>query len=322
MFGRTPRTKTAVQMLEEVQTLYDLGWRRQIFVVDDNFVGNQTEAKTFLRELIRWMEDHSRPVDFFTHASVTLAKSPELLDLMLRAGFVKVLMGIETTDIDNLRAAGKFQNVAVDLDEACRTINGAGFQVVCLMMIGFDGEKRGRDQSIIEFAKRNNVNEVSVSLLQALPGTALWNRLEMEGRVLPIDEDKIGDIFNLSMNFTPSRPVTEIYGEFVNVYTELYRPGSYLERTYKHFENMKPVPFKSPFRFPYLYEVSAFLGILLKEGILGSARWEFMKLVWKGLRKFPMQRFSMFVRSCVMLAHYDDLGKEIADQLRSRGSSY
>ena len=61
-------------------------------------------------------------------------------DLMVRAGFTSVFLGIETTDVDSLVGAGKLQNVTVDLDEACRRINRAGLQITAGCIIGFDQE--------------------------------------------------------------------------------------------------------------------------------------------------------------------------------------
>ena len=82
MFGRKVRTKTASQILKELTVLYDLGWRRLVFFVDDNFIGNVSAAKRLLQELIVWNESRGRPFDFNTQASVNLGADPELLDAM------------------------------------------------------------------------------------------------------------------------------------------------------------------------------------------------------------------------------------------------
>ena len=48
LFGRVPRAKTPEQMLAELQTLYDLGYRGHVDFVDDNFIGNKKLVKQFL----------------------------------------------------------------------------------------------------------------------------------------------------------------------------------------------------------------------------------------------------------------------------------
>ncbi|MEX1097971.1 MAG: radical SAM protein [Planctomycetales bacterium] len=96
MNGRRPRTKSPEQVLAEIDALVDRGWREQIFLVDDNFIGNKVRVKELLRELIRWGRGRGTRLEFFTQASLNLADDPELLDLMVRAGFRRVFLGIET----------------------------------------------------------------------------------------------------------------------------------------------------------------------------------------------------------------------------------
>jgi len=118
LYGRKPRTKEPSQALKELQTLYDLGWRGSLFIVDDNFIGNQKNVKSFLRELIPWMEQHNHPFTFITEASVNLAEDDELLQLMGEAGFYAVFLGIETPDQDSLKFTRKQQNTRSPLVEA------------------------------------------------------------------------------------------------------------------------------------------------------------------------------------------------------------
>ena len=128
MFGRSVRTKTPQQVLKELDILYELGWRRHIFLVDDNFIGNPLSAKALLRQLIPWMDERGHPFEFSTQASVNLAADPEMLDLMVRAGFFRVFLGIETPDHESLRHAKKLQNASMDLDLVCETVNQAGLR--------------------------------------------------------------------------------------------------------------------------------------------------------------------------------------------------
>ncbi|MBM3303043.1 MAG: B12-binding domain-containing radical SAM protein, partial [Deltaproteobacteria bacterium] len=204
MFGRKVRTKAPEQILAELQILYDLGWRRAVFFVDDNFIGSTNRAKELLRKLIPWMEDRGHPFDFMTQASVNLGKDDELLDLMARAGFHSVFLGIESTDKKSLILTKKFQNAATDLDLACQKINSAGLKVVAGCIIGFDNEEPGADQRLIDFANRNQIPEMFVTMLQAGPGTGLFKRLQAEGRVGVLElTDHLGSQTGL-INFEPS----------------------------------------------------------------------------------------------------------------------
>ncbi len=122
LFGRKPRTKTPAQMLAELEVLYQMGWRRLVFIVDDNFIGNKRNAKVFLRALIPWMQERKYPFILITEASLNLAEDDELIELMVQAGFRIVFMGIETPDVESLTLAHKEQNTRQSLIESCYKI--------------------------------------------------------------------------------------------------------------------------------------------------------------------------------------------------------
>lgn len=315
IYGRSIRTKTPRQILNELEMLYRAGWRRQVWFVDDNFVGNPTKTKALLRDIMSWNESSGTPFEFFTFASVNLAGFPNLMELMVRANFTRVYLGIETTDKDSLKIARKFQNVATDIDEACRKINQAGLQIIALIMVGFDGEKPGRGQRVIEFAMRNNIPEIDATLVYAFPGTALWNRLKNENRLLDRDNNEISDWKRLEMNFVPTRPVEEIFDEFVQLYDVLYEPKLYLERSYRHLAQMDPPPDNLPFKVPDFFELQVLFKTTLRWGLFYPARLQFWKLVGKLLRNFNRTRFSLFIRSCVVLERYLYMRKDLSNQL-------
>jgi radical SAM superfamily enzyme YgiQ (UPF0313 family) len=304
-------------MLEELQTLYSMGWRRQVHFVDDNFTGNPVKTKAFLKELIPWMEARGRPFQFFTYSSVLLATFPELLELMPRAGFIMVMLGIESLDKKTLKQVGKSQNTAVDLEEACRKINRAGLEIQALTMVGFDNEDRGVDSRIIDFAERNNIPEVVVSLLQAFPGSELYNRLKRENR-LAESENRYLDWYDLEMNFVPTRPPIEIMQEFVRIHQVLYNPHNYLERAYHHFVDMDPPAEALPFKKPDLYELRALLTTIIRQGVFLPSRAKFWKLLFKAATRLSRDRFTLFVRACIKLEYYlerrEKLGKALAEK--------
>src|SRR4028119_1825729 len=130
LYGRKPRTKTPAQLLAELDYLYELGWRRGVFMVDDNFIGNKRNVKLLLKELKVWMAEHKYPFRLSTEASVDLAQDEELLRLMVEANFGGVFLGIETPDTDSLSLTQKFQNTRNSLIESVETINRAGLSVM------------------------------------------------------------------------------------------------------------------------------------------------------------------------------------------------
>ena len=315
MHGKKVRTKRPYQILHELQCLYEAGWRRSIFIVDDNFIGDSSKARDLLENLIPWMEKRKYPFDFYTQVSVNLASKPELLHLMCRAGFHRVFLGIETDDRQALKNAHKYQNLSLDLGKACQTITRAGLQIVAGFIVGIDHEKRNADQRIIDFATRNSIPESFASLLHAFPGSRLWERLEGEGRLLPYKCNESMGMQTSMVNFVPTRDVREIVEEFINIYDVLYQPESYLERLYGHFRNMKTRHVKKGFFPPYIPELKAVAHTLFKLGVLSPCRWKFWKYLVMALLKFP-RRLRYYVASCVFAGHFFEYRETIQSQLR------
>ncbi len=232
LYGRKPRTKEPKQLLAELQRLYDLGWRRSIFMVDDNFIGNKRNVKLLLKELQPWLEERNYPFSFATEASVDLAQDPELMQMMVDCNFGTVFLGIETPDADSLAMTKKFQNNRDPLSESVLTIARAGLRVMAGFIIGFDGEKKGAGQRIVQFVEETAIPTAAFGMLQALPDTALWHRLEKEGRLL--SNTSAGDQLQL-MNFVPTRPLEDVANEYIHAFWTLYDPLVQLNRIYRHF---------------------------------------------------------------------------------------
>jgi radical SAM superfamily enzyme YgiQ (UPF0313 family) len=185
------------------------------------------------------MRDHGYPFTFLTEASVNLAEDKELLDMMVEAGFYGVFLGIETPDQDSLRVTKKQQNTLNPLAQACHKINEAGLMIYAGFIIGFDGERSGAGQRIVDFVEETFIPQPMLGILQALPNTALWNRLEKEHRLIEHADALAGDQ-NALMNFVPTRPLEEIGQEYVEALWNLYEPSAYLNRCLRHCLQIAP----------------------------------------------------------------------------------
>ncbi|MCP4667862.1 MAG: B12-binding domain-containing radical SAM protein [Deltaproteobacteria bacterium] len=313
MLGRRVRAKTTDQIISELDILYESGWRRNVFFVDDNFIGHVGKAKDLLQGLIGWMEERKYPFEFITQASVNLGADDVLLDLMVRAGFTHVFLGIETLDEESLKEAKKNQNRGVDLNEVCRKINRAGLHIIAGFIIGFDNESPGADRRFIDFADRNSIPEMVVTPLQAGPGTDLWKRLSQEGRVTEQAlDDNMGSQTGLP-NFMTTRPLEEIVQEYMRIFEILYDRERFLDRTFAHFAHMKKRPFRKGFALPYAYELRGLAIILFRQGVLYKTRWKFWNYLFKALTRFPA-RLPQFLGACIQSEHYFDYRQTIINQ--------
>jgi radical SAM superfamily enzyme YgiQ (UPF0313 family) len=305
LYGRKPRTKEPKQTIAELQALYDLGWRGSILVVDDNFIGNQRNVKRLLRELIPWMEERNYPFTFLTEASVNLAEDAELLDLMAKAGFYGVFLGIETPDQDSLKVTRKLQNTRNPLVEACTTINKAGLLIYAGFILGFDGERSGAGQRIQNFVEATSIPQPMLGILQALPNTALWQRLQKEQRLLEgVGGIEVGDQ-NTLMNFTPTRPLTELAQDYVHALWTMYEPKNYLRRCFQQCLNIAPNPrLYQNMHFPRGKGIRLVAQLIWHQGIRRrEIRAQFWQQLWAIVRTKP-QFLNMYLGLCAAGEHF------------------
>lgn len=183
IFGRRPRTKRPEQVLTELDAVLAAGFRG-CFLVDDNFIGNKVEAKKLLRRIVEWQEEHGFPLQFTTEASVNLADDSALIDLMVRANFQNVFVGIETPRVASLRETRKNQNVHGDpLLVKLERIRAGGLGVSGGFIVGFDNDDARIFDEQFEFIQASGISTLSISLLTPLPTTPLYERLSAEGRL-------------------------------------------------------------------------------------------------------------------------------------------
>ncbi len=318
LYGRKPRTKTPQQLLSELQKLYDLGWRGSVFMVDDNFIGNKRNVKLLLKELKVWMQERDYPFSFLTEASVDLAKDDELMRLMIDCGFKQVFLGIETPDEASLSLTQKFQNTRDPLSESVDKITKVGLQVMAGFIIGFDGEKPGAGDRIVRFVEQTAIPLAMFSMLQALPNTALWKRLEQEGRLLDVEVVDINQ--TTLMNFVPTRPIEEIAQEYVEGFLTLYEPKVYLERIFRYFMKLG-TPRSSTKRKLDRQSIPPLLTICWRQGIVRNTRWKFWINLIKLIQHNP-KIVPLYLSSCAEIEHFIEYREIVREQINQQLEAY
>ncbi|MFO8050702.1 MAG: DUF4070 domain-containing protein [Thermoplasmatota archaeon] len=282
--GRVPRTKEPKQMIRELQSLYDMGWRKSVFFVDDNFIGNRKEVKRMLPELIKWQKEHGYPFTFLTEASMDLSDDDELMELMVEANFNKVFLGIETPDPEGLKECKKFQNIKRDMVESVRTIQEKGMEVMGGFILGFDSDTNSIFQSQIDFIQNSGIVTAMVGLLNAIPETPLWERLSREGR---IRGESSGSNTDGTINFVTKMDRNELLKGYKEVISTIYSPKEYYRRIDTFLKNYRP---KGKQRIN-LEDVRAFLRSLWRIGVFSRTSPHYWKLIIKTLafrrRSFP-----------------------------------
>lgn len=246
LFGKATRTKTAAQVIAEFDALYELGWRGNLFLVDDNFVGNKPGAMKLLPRLAEWQKERDYPFLLYTEASVNMARMDDLMSAMVEAGFKSVFLGIETPNPETLIKMKKQQNV-YKKDEnylltAVRKIQNKGMQITGGFILGADGDDESVFDAQVEFIQQAGIPYANVAVLTALKNTDLYKRLEQEKRLLKPASGSFFDVMNI--NFKPEMDVGVLYEGYQRVIRTIYDPtlDNFFERCLTHFRHVKFVP--------------------------------------------------------------------------------
>jgi radical SAM superfamily enzyme YgiQ (UPF0313 family) len=227
MYGRRPRAKSVSQLMAEVRECHRLG-ATQVFIVDDNFIGNRKLAKELLRELADWGAKNDYPLDFNTEVSLDVAGDDELLALMRAAHFTTIFIGIESPRKASLLETKKNQNTRGDLVENVRRVQSYGIQVQAGMIVGFDADDTSIFEEQLRFIQDAQIPVSMTGLLQALPKTPLHARISGEGRLLA---ESGGDQFLVSNIEPVGMTRLELYRGYRWLVEELYDYSHYRART-------------------------------------------------------------------------------------------
>jgi radical SAM superfamily enzyme YgiQ (UPF0313 family) len=281
MNGRRPRTKSASQIKKEFQAIYDAGWRKSVFIVDDNFI-----AFTLL-----------------TEASTDLANDEELMQMMSGANFFKVFLGLETPDNQSLKECGKYQNAALDLVEAVNMIHRHGMQVMGGFIVGFDNDTESIFEAQIKFIQQIGVVTAMVGMLTALPKTRLWHRLDTEGRLLC---ESTGENTDGSLNFVPVMGVENLQAGYRKILKTIYSPKCYYQRINTFIANYTPTV-RTKIKWE---DLRAFYRSAWRIGIISRARYRYWRLLIKTLIKKRMA-LPIAVELAIYGLHYDKITRRI-----------
>ncbi len=259
--GHKPRTKDKTQMVAELDALYDQGWRDGVFIVDDNFIGNKKKLKSeILPAMIEWRKGKKHPFTMNTETSINLADDDELIRLMVEAGFVAVFVGIETPNEESLVECSKTQNRNRDLAGAVRKLHNFGLEVQGGFIVGFDSDPLSIFKSQISFIQKSGIVTAMVGLLNAPPGTRLYQRLKKENRIIKDFEGS-----NTECNFIPRMNYETLLDGYKHILNTIYSPRQYYERIITFLQEYKPYTKNKikirPWHVKGFFKVSWFLGV-------------------------------------------------------------
>jgi len=310
LYGRIPRFKSNEQVIKELQSLYDLGHRGHIDIVDDNFIGNKKKAKDLLRELKTWTQNHGYPFYFTTEASINLAEDDELLQLMKDVDFRYVFLGIETPENDTLKLNKKTQNVNRSIEDAVRKLLSYGIVSNGGYIIGFDSESRQVADNMIDSIQKSGICMAMLGLLYALPNTQLTRRLLSEGRLFQLASQSVSesdiDQSSSGLNFITLISRTEILKNYIRVINSIYEPSNYYKRVVFTGLNIRPHYKHTPNFRTWLIYMRSFLRVCKKAGFNAATGFYYWKMLFTVIFRNP-KGIEAAVNLAAMFIHFRKL---------------
>ena len=283
LYGRVPRMKSPDQLVAELDVILSQPTRpASIYFVDDNFIGNRKATREMLPHLIAWQKRNGYPVTFACEATLNIAKQPDILKMLREARFDAVFVGIETPELGALKAMRKEHNAALPILEAIRTLNGYGLEVVSGIIMGLDSDTLETESALRDFIETSQIPMLTMNLLQALPKTALWDRLARE--------DRLTDDASLESNVRFVRPYEDVVAAWRRCIEYAYDP----RRLYSRFSHQIDATYVNRLAAPASGRLTKanlkrgatlFLNLFLRLGVLADYRAPFWRMAWKALRR-------------------------------------
>ncbi len=238
LYGNRPRTKNSEQIIAELDVFIKDSTVTAVLFADDNLIGDKKVLKRdLLPALIEWRRKNVPIFSFSTQVSINIADDPELMSLMLEAGFRHLFIGIETSDESTLASAGKWQNTKRNLLENISKLHGMGFIVVGGFIVGFDTDTPETFHKQVELIQDSGILMATANLLKAPPGTPLYERMKKEGRLIP------GFSFAESQtNFIPKMSSEKLYAGFDKMVGKIYGPEYGVARIKKFLLEFNHLP--------------------------------------------------------------------------------
>lgn len=171
------REKPVRQIAKELDAITAVAPKPWLELADDNTFAGQRDADELLDVLA------SAEARYFTEADWRIGEDPAVLRGLAASGCVQVLIGIESL-VFRYPGMGAKQAELERIMAAARAIQEAGVVVNACFIVGADGETHESLDRLVEFINESPLAEVQITLQTPFPGTALYERLRREGRLI------------------------------------------------------------------------------------------------------------------------------------------
>jgi hypothetical protein len=123
------------------------------------------------------------------------------------AGFDMLFIGIESFGTNQLLETAKIQNIKTTMTNSIKKIQSFGFVIVAGLIFGFDSDPDNVSEETLEGISNSGLITGDPSLLMALPGTPLYKRMKMSGRLRQSKLGLGGSKFSTNIMYLKPRSV-------------------------------------------------------------------------------------------------------------------
>jgi len=229
---------------------------------------------------------------------VNLADDAGLVGQMVSAGFKRVFVGIETPEEEGLRECGKLQNTGYPLIESVKKLQRAGLEVQAGFILGFDSDTPSTFERQHDFIERSGIATAMVGILQAMPATKLYKRLQAEGRIKGVMAS--GSNVDGTTNVIPKMAPEILSAGYRNLVRSIYAPKEYYRRVRTFLREYNPTGRTRSFD---LQGILAFGRSVFHLGIVSKERFQYWKLIAWMLFRRP-RLFAVGIESAIYGYHF------------------
>jgi radical SAM superfamily enzyme YgiQ (UPF0313 family) len=308
LVGQKFRTKTLPQIMREVKNAHACG-AETVFFSDDNFFINRIFTFELLREIVAWNTTLDRPLSFSTQATVQIGADEELLKLLADARFAVIFLGLETLRKECLDEVNKGQMARFDPREVIPRISSYGIMPFLGMIVGFDHDTSAVFSDIEGFLGETGSPIASISVLNAPRNTALYRRMQAEGRL----QEEFRGFWHLTTNIIPKQmTLQELYTGHKSLFQRLYEPEQFERRMVKWLGNVRYMTSlystkkKTIYRIPLLLRVARHFLFRVPPGVRRMF-WNVLKAAWRINPRLISRAVSILVQ---YWHYYDFAGRE------------
>jgi radical SAM superfamily enzyme YgiQ (UPF0313 family) len=261
-------------IVEELDRLASLGVK-QVLLACDNFIGEPRWAEAVVDKIIAWQDRTGRKLGLYTWLTINLYKLPRLMGKMRQAGFDLLFIGIESFSKNSLLETAKVQNSSIELIGAVTAVQSYGFTVVAGLIFGFDSDDESCFDLTLDGMRDAGLLSGDPSLLTALPGTPLYRRMKLSGRLREVRYGLGGYKYQTNIRYLlPRQAMIDGYRRFVHVYND----GDYqLQRLRRYLECLDQGNFV-PLNNPGYGDLRQFLWMVLRNP---AASLQLLQRLWR-----------------------------------------